>query len=273
MATATTAADLGPVPGVEVRSTPAWAVSDTLAIAGRNLRAMVRNPGIVVFATIQPIIFVLMFRYVFGGSIEVPGVDYVNFLIPGIFAQSITFGAVNTAVGLADDLQKGIIERFRSLPMSRSAVLAGRTIADLTRDLFVITIMVLVGFAVGFRVQTSAAAFAASIVVILLFAFALSWLFVVVGLLAGNAETAQAAAFPVLAPLTFASSAFVPVADMPGWLQAFAANQPVTKAVDAVRALCLGGPTASAVVESLAWSLGIIAVFAPLAVRRYRRLA
>ncbi len=264
---------LGPVPGVETRSALGWAVSDTLAVAGRNLRGMLRNPGIVVFSTVQPIIFVLMFTYVFGGSIEVPGVDYVNFLIPGIFAQSVTFGAVNTAVGLADDLQKGIIERFRSLPMSRAAVIAGRTIADLTRNLFVIAIMVLVGFAVGFRVQTNALAFAASILVIVMFAFALSWLFVNVGLLVANAETAQAAAFPIIAPLTFASSAFVPVADMPGWLQAFADNQPVTKAVDAVRALCLGGPTAGPVLESLAWSLGIIAVFAPLAVRRYRRLA
>jgi ABC-2 type transport system permease protein/oleandomycin transport system permease protein len=230
-------------------------------------------PQVLVFSTIQPVVFVLMFRYVFGGAIQVPGVPYVDFLMPGIFAQTITFGAVSTGVGLAEDLHKGLIERFRSLPMARSAVLGGRTIADLCRNLFVILLMVAVGFLVGFRIHTNALAFAAAVALLLLFSFSLSWLFALVGLAAPSAEAAQAAAFPLLAPLVFASSAFVPVESMPGWLQAFAERQPLSITVGAVRALCLGGPTASLVLQSLAWSVGIVAVFAPLAVRRYRRAA
>lgn len=257
----------------EQRSRLAWAVSDALTVTSRNLRGMSRVPAVIVFSTIQPVIFVLMFRYVFGGAIQVPGVRYVDYLMPGIFAQTIAFGAVNTGIALSLDLHQGIIERFRSLPMARSAVLAGRTIADLCRNLFVITLMVIVGFLVGFRVQTNALAFLASFAVLLLFAFALSWIFAIVGLRAPNAEAAQAASFPLLAPLVFASSAFVPLESMPGWLQAFSRNQPVTVAVDAVRALVLGGPTAGPVLRSLAWSIGIVVVFAPLAVRHYRRVA
>lgn len=269
MTVAATTLDVAP----ERRSKLGYAVADTLAIAGRNLRAMVRVPQVLVFSTIQPVIFVLMFRYVFGGAIQVPGVPYVDFLMPGIFVQTITFGAVNTGVGLAEDLHKGLIERFRSLPMARSAVLGGRTLADLARNLFVVTLMVAVGFLVGFRVHTNALAFLASIALLLLFAFALSWLFALVGLTAPSAEAAQAASFPILAPLVFASSAFVPVSSMPGWLQVFAEHQPVSVTVNAVRALVLGGPTASKVLAALAWSIGILVVFAPLAVARYRKAA
>jgi ABC transporter DrrB family efflux protein len=254
-------------------STLAVAASDTLAITGRNLRGMMRVPQVLVFSTIQPVVFVLMFRYVFGGAIQVPGVPYVDFLMPGIFVQTITFGAVNTGVGLAEDLHKGMIERFRSLPMARSAVLGGRTLADLTRNLFVVLLMVAVGVLVGFRVHTNAVAFVAGIALLLLFAFSLSWIFAFVGLTAPSAEAAQAMSFPLLAPLVFASSAFVPVESMPGWLQAFAKHQPVSITVNAVRALSIGGPTATLVLQSLAWSIGIVAVFAPLAVRRYRRTA
>jgi ABC transporter DrrB family efflux protein len=249
------------------------AVYDGLAIAGRNLRAMSRVPEVIVFSTVQPVIFVLLFRYVFGGAIRVPGVDYVNFLMPGIFVQTIVFGGMNTVIGLSDDLGKGLIERFRSLPMARSAVLTGRTFADLVRNVGVVALMVIVGTLVGFRIQTNAAAFLAAIGILLLFSFSLSWVFVLLALSAPNPEAAQAAAFPPLALLVFASSAFVPVDSMPGWLQAWANHQPVSITVNAVRALCLGGPTATPVFQSILWSLGIIVVFAPLAVRRYRRTA
>jgi ABC-2 type transport system permease protein/oleandomycin transport system permease protein len=178
---------------------------------------------------------------------------------------------MNTAVGLAADLNTGLIERFRTLPMARSGVLAGRTLADAVRNVFVVALMVAVGFAVGFRVHTNAVAFAAAAALLVLFGYALSWVFAAVGLAVGQPETAQAAAFPLLAPLVFASSAFVPVKSMPGWLQAFAANQPLSRVVTAARALLLGGPTATNVLVALAWCAGILAVAAPLAVARYRR--
>ena len=255
------------------RSRLTWAVADALAITWRNLLTLTRLPQLLVFATIQPILFVLMFRYVFGGAIQVPGVDYVNFLMPGIFVQTVAFGATSTGVGLAEDLGKGLIERFRSLPMARSAVLAGRSLADLVRNTFVVTLMCVVGFLVGFRPTTNVLAFLAGVGLLLLLGFALSWLFAIVGLGVRNAESAQAATFPLTVPLVFASSAFVPLESMPGWLQAWAEHQPVTITVNAVRALMLGGPTATPVVQSLAWSIGMVAVFAPLAVRRYRRAA
>ena len=247
------------------------AVADAVAITARNLRAMSRVPEVIVFSTIQPVIFVLMFRYVFGGAIRVPGVDYVDFLMPGIFVQTVVFGGMNTVIGLSDDLGKGLIERFRSLPMARSAVLAGRTMADLVRNVGVVTLMVIVGYLVGFSVHTGVPEFLAAMAVLLLFAFALSWMFALVALSVGNPEAAQAASFPPLAILVFASSAFVPVATMPGWMQVWAERQPVSVTVNAVRALLLGGPTSTPVLQSVAWSLAMIAVFAPLAVRRYRR--
>jgi ABC transporter DrrB family efflux protein len=249
---------------------PLWPVQDALAIAGRNLIAYVRIPQLLVFSTIQPVIFVLMFRYVFGGAIKVPGRSYVDFLMPGIFVQTVVFGAIASAIGLATDMQSGLLERFRSLPMSRSAVLAGRTLADLARNVVVVALMAGVGFAVGFRIHTNALALLAALALVILFGYAMAWIFATVGLLVGDPETAQAAAFPVLAPLVFASSAFVPVRSMPGWLQAFASHQPVSVTADAVRALVLGGPTVSSVLQSLAWIAGILLVFAPLAVARYK---
>jgi ABC-2 type transport system permease protein/oleandomycin transport system permease protein len=248
-------------------------VSDALTITQRNLIRLTRNPELVVFATIQPIIFVLMFRYVFGGAITVPGESYVNYLMPGIWVQTVAFGAVTTAVGLAEDLQLGLIERFRSLPMARSAVLVGRTTADFVRNVFVVLLMTVVGFLVGFRVETTFLGLLAALGVVLLFAYALSWVMAYVGLRVPNAETAQAAAFPFLAVFVFASAAFVPVETMPGWLQAFAKHQPVTAVIDAARSLVLGGPTTANVLKALAWTIGIIAVAAPLAVRRYRKVA
>jgi ABC-2 type transport system permease protein/oleandomycin transport system permease protein len=250
-----------------------WAIADTKTITWRNLTALRRMPQLLVFATVQPVIFVLLFRYVFGGAIKIPGVDYVNYLMPGVFAQTVVFGAIQTGIGLAEDLNKGLIERFRSLPMARSAVLAGRTVADLVRNVFVVLLMVAIGYLVGFRVQTGFLGFVGGVVVMLLFGFSLTWIFAIVGLAARDAETAQAASFPILAPLVFASSAFVVVASMPGWLQGFAKYQPVSIAIDAVRSLMLGGQfhDPAKVLASLAWSFGIVAVFAPLAVRQYRR--
>jgi ABC-2 type transport system permease protein/oleandomycin transport system permease protein len=226
-----------------------------------------------VFSTIQPIIFVLLFRYVFGGSIHVPGVRYVDYLMAGIFVQTVTFGAMNTGVGLADDLQKGLIERFRSLPMARSAVLSGRAIADTVRNLFVIALMVIMGFIVGFHLHTNALGLLGGVVVLLLFGLAMSWIMALVGLITRNAEAAQAAAFPLLALLVFASNAFVSTRSMPGPLRAYANHQPVSATVDAVRALILGGPTLSKVAIAVLWVAGIVVVFAPVAVSRYRRAA
>ncbi len=269
--TPTTPDRVAPGPPESPLTRARWAVSDAAALTQRNLLAYLRLPQLVVFSTIQPIMFVLIFRYVFGGAIQVPGESFVNYLMPGIFVQSVAFGAVGTGIGLATDMGAGLIERFRSLPMARSAVLAGRTIADLARNVFVVTLMVIVGYLVGFRAQTNLLAVLAGLVVLLYFGYALSWVFSLVGMSAKNAETAQAMAFPTLFPLVFASSAFVPVESMPGWLQAFASNQPVSVTVDAARALMIGGPTTSAVVQSLAWSTAILVVFGTLAVRRYRR--
>jgi len=255
------------------------AVGDAITVAGRNLLTIVRLPQLLVFSTIQPVIFVLLFRYAFGGAIGgLPiGVPYVDYLMPGIFAQTVAFGAMGTGIGLADDLQKGLIERFRSLPMARSAVLTGRILADLVRNVFVVILMCVVGFAVGFRIHSNPLEFIGGLLVLLFFGCALSAIFALIGLSVPNAESAQAAGFPLLAPLVFASSAFVPVKTMPGWLQGFADNQPLSVVINAVRACAIGpahGPDAlPLVVTSVIWTVGILAVFGPLAVRRYRRAA
>ena len=250
----------------------AGAVSDSAAMTWRGLLTYLRVPQLLVFSTIQPVIFVLLFRYVFGGVVQSDiSVPYVDYLLPGVFVQMTVFGAMTTSVGLATDLKSGLLERFRSLPMARSAVLAGRTTADLFRNLFVIVLVILVGFAVGFRVHTDVLGALAGMGLVLLFAYSLSWVFAGIGLAVGDPETAQAAAFPLVAPLIFASSAFVPVDSMPGWLQPFAEHQPVSVTASAVRALMIGGETASYVWQSLAWIVAIIAVAAPLAVRKYRR--
>ena len=247
-----------------------WAVSDTLTITQRNLLALLRIPEQLFFSTVQPIMFVLLFTYVFGGAIKVPGGSYVNYLMPGVFVQTVAFGAVSTSIGLAEDLQKGLIERFRALPMSRSAVLTGRTTADMVRNVFTVIIITAVGLAVGFRPTTGVLAYVAAVLLILLFAYALSWGFAVIGLSAPNSETAQVMSFPILFPLIFVSSAFVPVASMPSWLQGFATYQPVSVTVSACRALMIGGPTSKWVIQTLAWTIGLLIVLIPLAVRRYR---
>ena len=248
-----------------------WAVKDALVLAGRNLQHTTRPPELLVFSTIQPVLFVLLFRYVFGGAISTPGMSYANFLLAGIFVQTTAFASTATGVGLAEDLSKGIVDRFRSLPMARSAVLAGRTFGDLVRMVGIVLIMTIVGFAVGLR-PASVQGLVAAIVLTSLFGFAFSWISAWIGLLVKDVETANVAGFIWLFPLTFASSAFVPLASMPGWLQAFAKATPVTPTVDAVRALLNTGlPVQRPLVTSLVWIVAIIAVFSTLSVRRYRQ--
>lgn len=251
---------------------PFGVLRDTFAITQRNLIAYRRVPQLLVFSTIQPVLFVLMFRYVFGGAITLRGpIPYVDFLMPGIFVQTVVFGAIATAIGLSTDMKSGLMERFHALPMARSAVLTGRTMADLTRNVFVVILMMIVGFLVGWRIHTNVLALLAGAFLVLLFGYAMSWIFATVGLAVGDPESAQAAAFPVLAPLVFASSVFVPPNKMPGWLQVFADHQPVSATASAVRALVNGGPTATYVWQSVAWCVAILVVFAPIAVRLYRR--
>ena len=260
-------------PSTSSHSALRWAASDVLTIARRNMLALIRIPVAVVFMIIQPVMFVVLFRYVFGGVIKIPTTSYVNYLIPGILVQTTIFGSVGTAIGLAEDLQKGLIERFRALPMARLAVLAGRTVADLGRNVIVLAVITGVGFLVGFRPTGSFVDYLQACLLMLTFAYCLSWGFAFVGLAAPNSEAAQAITFPLIFPLTFASAIFVPVAGMPGWLRPFAVNQPVSQTADAVRGLMLGQPHQASTWIALAWALGAICVLAPLAVNRYRKVA
>jgi len=255
------------------RSKLAWAVADSLAVAQRNVIGMTRRPQVLAFATIQPVLFVLLFRYVFGSSIRIPGVSYADYLMAGIFVQTIMFGAQSTAAGMAEDLSNGLIERFRTLVMARSAVLTGRVLADALRNMFVLVLMLGVGYLVGFRLHTSAAALAAAAGMLLLFGMAISWVTTLLGLALKSAEAAAAASLSFVVLLGFPSSAFVPTNNLPGPLRAYADNQPLTATVNAVRPLLLGGPVTAHAVAAVIWCLGIVAVFAPLAVLRYRRTA
>ena len=245
-------------------------VVDAMVVARRNLIRIARTPELLVFATVQPVVFVLLFRYVFGGSIKVPGTNYVDYLIPGIIVQTVVFGATSTAVGLSQDMSKGIIDRFRSLPMARSAVLAGRTIADLVRNIFVVGLMIGVGTAVGFRFHNGFVPAVAAVLVALMLGYCLSWVFALIGLSVPDPESAQLAGFLPIFPLVFASSVFTSIKSMPDWLQAFAKVQPITRAANTVRALTQGGAITRDLLWTIAWSLATVAVFAPLAVRRYR---
>jgi len=251
------------------------AVTDTAVVTGRNLRHFIRQPDLLTFSTIQPVLFVLLFVYVFGGAVgrSLPhGVAYVDFLLPGIFVQSVTFGASQTAVGLSEDLQRGVVDRFRSMPMARSAVLAGRTVADLVRNILIIFLMIAVGYLVGFRFHGGVAGAAGCIAVVAAFGFALSWIFAFVALTVRGAEAAQTAGFVVIFPLVFASSVFVPVSTFPDWLQAFAKINPVTVTANAARSLALFGTTTS-LGAAAAWIGGLLAMFIPLSVWRYRRIS
>jgi ABC transporter DrrB family efflux protein len=250
-----------------------WAVSDTLTITRRNLLVWVRVPAYLVFTVIQPVIFVILFRYVFGGAIpvHVPG-GYVNFLMPGIIAQTAAFATFGTAISLAQELQKGVIDRLRSMPMARSAVLTGRLTADAFRMLLVILIVVGVGYAVGFRFLNGFGPAVAMIALATVFGLAISTIAAFTGLAIGDEESVQAFGLIWLFPVVFLSSAFVPIQTMPGVLQGFANNQPVTYTIDAMRALALGNlPVAADLWKSVAWLAGLFIVFIPLAVRAYKR--
>jgi ABC-2 type transport system permease protein len=246
------------------------ALTDTLVLAKRSLLRIRRQPDLLVGFTVQPVMFVLLFVYVFGGAIETPGLEYVDFLIPGIIVQSMVFGGFVTALGLADDLKKGLMDRFRSLPMSRSAVLTGRTLADVFSNVVQLVVMIGVGLLVGFSFQTGVAEIAAGILLCLLIGYAFSWVFAFIGLTASSAEAANAFGFTILFPLTFVSSAFVPVESMPSWLEVVAENNPFTKMVNAIRALFVDTPAGNDIWLAVFWSLAIVAVFAPLAAWRYR---
>lgn len=244
---------------------------DTVAMTRRNLYHYLRVPALVAVAVAQAVLFVVMFSYVFGGAIETPGVAYVDYLMPGIVVLAVAFGSPNTGVGLAEDLTTGMLDRFRSLPMARPALLAGRTLADAVRNLFVVLVMVGVGHLIGFRFHAGPLAAVAAIALPVAVGYVLSWFAALVGLATGDAETAGTASLLPIIPLAFTSSAFVPLDTMPGWLQAWADINPITHIVDAIRACIIGGPTATPVLQSLGWLAALSALVVPLALRRYHQ--
>jgi ABC-2 type transport system permease protein len=260
-----------------------WAVLDALVVMRRNLMRFVRIPALFVFSIVQPIMFVLLFRFVFGGNITnlPPGVNYVNFLMPGIFVQTAIFGSTNTGIGLSEDLKAGIVDRFRSLPMARSAVLMGRTFADSVRNIVVVLLMVAVGYLVGFQFEGGFLDALLAIGLTVTIGFAFSWVSATIGLWIKDTESVQAASFTWIFPLTFVSSALVPIFGFPSWLQPIARNNPVTIWANTVRALTVGydkiavtipgNSMPGLIMKSTVWILAILAVFVPLAVRLYRK--
>ncbi len=247
------------------------ALSDTFVLAYRNFLRIPRAPDLLLAFTVQPIMFVLLFAYVFGGAIPTPGHSYIDFLMPGILVQTMAFGGFVTAMGIAEDLKKGLIDRFRSLPMSRSAVLAGRTLADIPTNMISIAVMIVVGLVIGFGFSTPALHVAAGILLLLLFGYAFSWFFAFIGLTSSSPEAAQSLGFILIFPLTFVSSAFVPPATMPAALQWFAEWNPISITVNAIRALFIGDPAGNTIWGAVLWALGITIFFAVLAVAKYKR--
>jgi ABC-2 type transport system permease protein len=255
-----------------VPSGPEWLLKDAWTEATRHLRVIPRNPELIAFATIQPIMFVLLFVYVFGGAITAPGyVDYNQYLLPGIMAQTVVFGSATTGIGLAEDLSKGLVDRLRSVPMQQSAVIIGRTVADLVKNSFTFVIMLVVAFLVGFRFEGTLLEALLATLLLLLFSYALSWVQALVGLSVKSVEAANSLGFLWMFPMTFVSSAFVPTETMPEWLQPIAENNPFTRVTNAGRALYNGIPPDGAVIEAFAWSFGIIVVFASLSFRKFRQ--
>jgi ABC-2 type transport system permease protein/oleandomycin transport system permease protein len=248
-------------------------IADTLIIGERNLLRLRRAPDLLLAFTVQPIMFVLLFVFVFGGAIRTPGYDYASFLLPGIMVQNTAFSGFITAVGINEDLKKGLIDRFRSLPMARSAVLAGRTLADIGTNLLALAVLIATGLIIGFRFRTGAPEILTGIGLLVLFGYAFSWVFALLGMLVSSPEAANSLGFIAVFPLTFISSAFVPVQTMPAALRAFADVNPFTLTVDGMRSLWLGAPPGNSVWGAFAWSTGILIVFAPLAVQRYRHIA
>lgn len=248
-------------------------ISDISVMVRRNLLRYRRLPQLIVFSFIQPIMFVLLFAYVFGGAIKTPGVNYINYLLPGILVQTVLFGSMMTGVGLADDLSRGMIDRFRSLPMVRSAVLAGRTISEVIRNIFVFILMTLVGLAIGFRIEHGLPEFGMAMLLTLFFGFAFSWISATIGLSLKSVETAQTAGFVWVFPLAFASSIFVPIQSMKGFIRVFAEHNPITYTVNSVRGLALGTPIGNDIWYALLWIAGILVLFIPLAIRSYRKIS
>jgi ABC-2 type transport system permease protein/oleandomycin transport system permease protein len=250
-----------------------FGLADAITLTRRELMMWFRNPALVFFTIVQPVMFVLLFRYVFGGAIpvQVRG-GYVNFLMPGIIAQSAAFASFGTAIALARQLQRGVIDRFRAMPIARSAVLLGRLAADTLRLLVTVLVILAVGYGVGFRFQNGFGPAVLMMVLGVAFGAVICTVSAYVGLAIKDEESVGSFGLVWLFPLTFVSAAFVPVASMPGWLQAFADNQPVTTVIDEMRALALGGPLALHAWQSTVWLAGIAAVFVMLAVRSYRRV-
>jgi ABC-2 type transport system permease protein len=246
-------------------------VSDTLVIAERNLVRLPRAPDLLLAFTVQPVMFVLLFVYVFGGAISTPGYTYVDFLIPGIIVQNIAFGGFVTALGLNEDLHKGLIDRFRSLPMARAAVLAGRTLSDVVTNLLSIVVLVVTGLIIGFSFHADALEIVGGVGLLLLFGYAFSWVFAWLGLIVSSPEAANSVGFIAVFPLTFISSAFVPVESMPDWLQGFAEHNPITTFVDATRVLFLDASYDNAVWLSFVWVVVITLVFGAVSIWRFRR--
>jgi len=252
----------------------AMTVEDTLVLARRNLQRIPRQPDLLIAYTIQPVMFVLLFVYVFGGAINTGEFDYVDFLMPGIIVQSIAFGGFVTALGLSEDVQKGLIDRFRSLPMSRAAVLLGRTSSDVLLNCLSLVVLFTVGFIAGFGfIDATVGEIVLGLVLCLLLGYAFSWIFALVGLFSSTPETANSIGFTAIFPLTFASSIFVPAETMPDGLRQFAEANPFTTIADAVRSLWLNTPPHTDVWMAFIWCFVLIAIFAPLAVTRYRRVA
>ena len=245
-------------------------VRDTVGVAKRNLLRIVRTPLMLIVTAVQPALLLILFRYVLGGAIVIPGRSYVDYVVPAVFVEAVLIGGMTTSIGLAQDLQSGIVDRFRSLPMARSAVLAGRTLADLSRSLFSLGVMVGLGLAVGFRFHAGAGSILAGLALVIAFGYAFSWMYVAIGLGTKDPETAQIAGILPFFVLMFASNAVVPVATMPGWLQGFARYQPLSVTVSATRALLEGGPAGHWVWQSLAWAIGILLLFFAASLRLYR---
>lgn len=247
-----------------------WWMSDVFEMTLRNVRHLIRSPELLMFSLIQPVLFILLFTYVFGGAIDIGSGSYSQFLLPGIFVQMALYGsAAGTTIGMAAETSTGLTDRFRSMPMSRTAVLVGRTLSEVIRNIGAVAVMVLLGLLVGFRFQNGFMPAVAGIVLLLLFGYAVSWLGAFIGLLVRSPEAAQAAGGIWIFPFTLISSAFVPTDTMPGWLQVYAAHSPMTAAVNALRALFTGDPMGSWVTQTVCWSIGLIVVFGSLSVRRY----
>jgi len=250
-----------------------WTLADALVLAKRQLMQIPRVPDELVTATLQPAIIVILFSTMFGGAITVPGGSYINYLMPGMFVQSIIFGSATTGVGVATDLQRGVIDRFRSLPMAQSAILTGRVFADLIRSLLIIFVTWVVGLLLGFRPEGTPVAWIAATGLLLLISFVLSWISALVGLLLNSVEAVQQAGLIWLIPFVFGSSVFVPIDTLPDWLRVFAQHQPVSLMMDAVRGLLLNQSDVSTISQAILWCIGLLAVFIPLAVWAYERRA